>query len=81
VKIVEREQTRGLFALGVVAAILVYKDTLASFTILGGTKLGNIILESIVGCWGAYAFLMAVGIYNMPSLALGTACLKDTTQS
>lgn len=57
-----KEQTRGLFAIAVIAAIISLKDSLHSIILPDGTRLGDAIFFVMAGFWGAYAFLMAIAL-------------------
>ncbi|MGA8904625.1 MAG: hypothetical protein WB661_06415 [Candidatus Bathyarchaeia archaeon] len=50
-ELLHREEVRGLFVLGVIAAILAYKSELASLISPAGVHVGDAIVEILVATW------------------------------
>jgi hypothetical protein len=59
----QREEARGLFVLGVIAALLAAKDVLGIDIRLNyGLVINTGALYPLIFFWGAYAFLMALAV-------------------
>jgi uncharacterized membrane protein len=74
----QREEVRGIFVIGVIATLLVLVTELPSVQIITPElHLSNVFIGIIV-MWGAYSFLMAVGMSRdivRPTVAFGFRAL------